>query len=90
MAPLMATLTNAAFEFGTKLVARQLGGPGTKSPQKYAEEGRYSYIPSFPAAVLFIALFGIVALANIFLFFRHRAWFWWSMNLAVFSESPLS
>ena len=84
MAPLVATLTNAAFE----IVARQLGRPGNKSPEAFAHQGRYSYTPSFATAVLFIILFAIVTLANVFLFFRHRSWFWWSMNLAVISEHP--
>jgi hypothetical protein len=85
MAPLTVTLTTAAFE----LIARQLGG-GDKSPQQFAKEGRFSYTPSFGAAVLFVILFAIVTLANVFLFFRHRSWFWWSMNLAVVSQYPFS
>jgi hypothetical protein len=83
MAPLAATLTNAAFE----LIARQLGG-ANRTPQQTATEGRFSYVPSFGASVLFSILFAVVTLANVFLFFRHRSWFWWSMNLAVVSQSP--
>jgi len=83
MAPLVTTLTTAALE----LVVRQLGRPGNKSPEAFAHQGRYAYTPSFATAVLFLVLFAIVTLANVFLFFRHRSWFWWSMNLAVISES---
>jgi hypothetical protein len=86
MAPLVATLTSAAFELRTKLIARQMGNPGNKSPEAFAHQGRYAYTPSFGAAVLFVVLFAIVTLAHVFLIFRHRSWFWWSMNLAVISK----
>lgn len=85
MAPLLATFTNAAFQLSTKLVARQLG-PGNKTSEAFKHQGYFNYSPSFGAAVLFTILFAFVALANVFLFFRHRAWFWWSMNLAIISK----
>ena len=56
---------------------------GNKTPQQFAKEGRYDYVPSFAAAVIFLILFGAVLAANVFQFFLHRAWFWWVMIFAV-------
>ncbi|KIX93629.1 uncharacterized protein Z520_10535 [Fonsecaea multimorphosa CBS 102226] len=60
--------------------------PGTKSPQEFAKEGRYDYVPSFAAAVVFLVLFGIAMITNLGQMFWHRSWFWWSMNFAVAME----
>ena len=66
------------------LTARSYGnGPGDKSPAELLREGRYDYVPSFAAAVVFLVLFGIGLFANIFQFFWHKAWFWWVMILAI-------
>lgn len=87
MAPFTATFASAALELSAILAARQTTNePGDKSPALFAEQGRYAYTPSFAAAVAFLVLFGILTITNIWLFFRHRSWFWWSMNLAVLME----
>jgi hypothetical protein len=61
--------------------------PGNKSPEQFAVQGRYYYAPSFAAAVIFCVLFGIVLSVQIYQFFRHRAWFWWVMILAITCKS---
>ncbi|KIX10253.1 uncharacterized protein Z518_01334 [Rhinocladiella mackenziei CBS 650.93] len=61
-------------------------GPADKTPEEWATEGRYNYAPSFAAAVVFIALYGIALAINLFQMFRHRAWFWWVMNFAIILE----
>jgi len=71
------------------LVARDYSGtefPGGKTLQQWETEGRFSYVPSFAAAVIFAVLFGLAVLVNLGQLFRHRAWFWWSMNFAVMRE----
>lgn len=37
--------------------------------------GEYDYIPSIPAAVVFIVLFGILTLLHCWQMFRGRTWF---------------
>lgn len=62
------------------------GLPGGKTPEQWATEGRFSYVPSLAAAVIFAVLFGIAVVINLGQMVRHRAWFWWSMNFAVLSK----
>ena len=69
--------------------------PGGKTPEEYAAEGRYNYVPSFTAAVVFVVIYFILILINCFQFYWHRSWFWWPMLLAVssmflFSLTPFS
>ena len=88
MAPATVTLIRAALPFIGQLATRDgTSNPGGKTNAQYATEGRFDYPPSFAAAVLFLVLYVIVVLANLILIFRHRAWFWWVMNLAVISKS---
>ncbi|KAH0846756.1 hypothetical protein AYO21_07877 [Fonsecaea monophora] len=59
---------------------------GNKSPQDFAKEGRYNYVPSFAASVIFLVLYGAASITNLGMMFWHRSWFWWSMNFAVAME----
>ncbi|EXJ71924.1 uncharacterized protein A1O5_04425 [Cladophialophora psammophila CBS 110553] len=70
------------------LASRSVNGsePGDKSPQEFAKQGRYDYVPSFAAAVVFIALYAVALITNLGQMFWHRSWFWWSMNFAVALE----
>ncbi|OAP56868.1 hypothetical protein AYL99_08980 [Fonsecaea erecta] len=70
------------------LTSRSFNGsePGDKSPQDFAKEGRYNYVPSFAAAVIFLVLYGLALIMNLGMMFWHRSWFWWSMNFAVAME----
>ena len=87
MAPSLAgTLVPLVADLTVRNVAPSSTLPGGKTPAQYAVQGRFNYVPSFPAALIFLALFLILVLANLFLIFRHRAWFWWVMNLAVISK----
>jgi hypothetical protein len=61
--------------------------PNKKTPAELAVEGRYYYPPSLAAAVIFAVLFGLMLCAHIYQFFRHRAWFWWVMILAITCKS---
>lgn len=91
MAPMADTLSEALFPFLAELAKRDGSpNPGGKTDAQYKTQGRYNYAPSFAAAVIFVVLYAIVVLANLFLLFRHRAWFWWAMNLAVISKCFLS
>ncbi len=91
MAPVAVTLTEAILPYVARLVTRQgTANPGGKTNAQYAADGRYDYAPSFAAAVLFLVLYSIIVVANFFLIIRHRAWFWWVMNLAVISKSSRS
>jgi len=84
MAPTTGVSTSDIFHFIAKLTARDAtGGPSDKTPAQYAREGRYNYDPSFAASVVFAVLYAIVVLANLVQIVRHRAWFWWVMNLGV-------
>ncbi len=78
-APVSHLLTLAARAFSST------GLPGGKTPAEYAAEGRYNYVPTLSAAIIFTVLFGICAVINWVQFFRHRAWFWWMMNAAILS-----
>lgn len=82
-------IVDAALAHAVNLVARSYsatGLPGGKTAAEYAVEGRYSYVPSFAAAIIFSALFGLALVINVYQLFRHRAWFWWVMNFAVLSK----
>ncbi|KAI9736169.1 MAG: hypothetical protein M1834_001054 [Cirrosporium novae-zelandiae] len=57
-----------------------------KTPEELATEGRYNYAPSFAAAVIFLALYVIILLANLIQYFWYRAWFWWPMLFSVALE----
>ncbi|KAI1626928.1 RTA1 like protein-domain-containing protein [Exophiala viscosa] len=82
-------IVDAAVAGAVNLVARSYsatGLPGGKTAAEYAVEGRYSYVPSFAAAIIFCVLFGLAFVINVYQLFRHRAWFWWVMNFAVLME----
>lgn len=55
-----------------EIVARNVGA-----------DGRYSYKPSFPAAVVFFSLYVLATIINLWQWFFYRAWFWWVMNFAI-------
>ena len=87
MSPSAVTLPEAVVPFLATLLTRDHPlVPGGKSSAQYASQGRFNYAPSLAAAVIFLVFYALIVLANWFLLFRHRAWFWWSMNLAVSSE----
>ena len=76
------TLVPHLLEFTARAV-NDTNDDGNKTPAQFAKEGRYSYVPSFGAAVVFLILFGVVLAANLVQWFYHRAWFWWVMIFAV-------
>lgn len=55
---------------------------------KYMEE--YDYIPSIPAAVTFIVLFGILTLLHCWQMFRGRTWFFTAFIFGGICEYQLS
>lgn len=57
-----------------------------KTPEEFATQGRFKYPPSFAASVIFTVIYGVAMVVNLAQMFRHRAWFWWVMNLAVASK----
>lgn len=73
-----------------ELVARSNSSlPQGKTQAEYDSQGRYNYTPSKAAAIAFCILYIIIVAYNLFQYFYHRSWFWWSMVLAVISTSSL-
>ena len=63
------------------------GLPGNKTQEQYNTEGRYNYVPSLAAAVIFLVLWIIIGGTQLFQYFYYRAWFWWVMLLAITRKS---
>ena len=60
-----------------------------KTPEQWDKEGRYNYEPSSAGAVIFLALYAIATLTNLFQYVWYRSWFWWPMVFAVISTETL-
>ena len=87
------TMASPAFlALSHTLVVRDNNGNSTdgKSQELWDKQGRYPYDPNFAAACIFVAIYALTLLINVFQYFWYRSWFWWPMLLAALSASPLA